>query len=195
MTLGVIGVVEGDPSADLATYPFGRPSAHHPPKLFREPALVVQGATVCEVSFHLGTYGMGGPGFLGFLLNGPTPSDKRWMVITLWAAAGWATLDGALVAEEYRWPGDSVAAADAGLELRELTPVVVGATLVTATCTDDVLSFDFDLAGATHRLEIRSDGRDVLPWRGNGKRRSLEPGESLRDAVVISTTGDLWTDD
>ena len=194
-TQWVIGVFEGDDTADPEEYFFGRPSTVRPPKLFRESGLDLGGSTVREINFHMGTYGMGGPGFLGFLLEEPASRMRRWLVITLWAAAGWATLDGALIAEELTSPDDRAAASAAGYDIRELTPSVLDATLTAATCADDVLTLEFDLVGTVHRLQIRADGRDVLPWQGSGKRRRLSPGESLRDAVVVSESGYLWTED
>ena len=199
MGLGVIGVFEGDKTADLKTWFFGRPSKQRPPKLFRDsaldnPALDIKGAVVREVSFNLGTYGMGGPGFLGFLLEGPASQKRRWLVITLWNAAGWATLDGALIAEALM-PDERNDALKAGREIREFKSAVLNAILTSAACTDDILTLEFERNGIVHQFQIRADGRDVLPWRGSGNRKTLEPGESLRDAVVVSQSGYLWTDD
>lgn len=53
----------------------------------------------------------------------------------------------------------------------------------------------FERDGVRLRLEIWSDGRHVPPWRGSGRRPSLRPGESMRDAVVVSESGYLWTGD
>ena len=83
----IIACVEGDPTADDDEYPFGRPSKISPPKLFRDGGFDPVGGTVVEVDDHLGTYGMGGPGFLGFRVAGGRPPEPRWLVLTLWAAA------------------------------------------------------------------------------------------------------------
>lgn len=190
----VIGCVEGDPTADEDEHPFGLPTELRPPKLFRDGGFDPVGARVVEVSTHLGTYGMGGPGFLGLRLAGGRPPEPRWIAVTLWAAAGWATLDGDLVEEEF-FADEREELGRAGRRFRSVRQALTGATLAAARCTDDLLALEFEREGARVRLEIRSDGRDVPPWRGNGQPRALTPGESLRDAVVVSESGDLWTAD
>jgi hypothetical protein len=41
-----------------------------------------------------GTYGMGGPGFFGILLEGNTFYPKEWLILSLWGSASWLLLDG-----------------------------------------------------------------------------------------------------
>jgi len=41
-----------------------------------------------------GSYGMGGPGFFGILLESKKPYQKEWLVLPLWGSAGWLLLDG-----------------------------------------------------------------------------------------------------
>ncbi|MCY1055810.1 hypothetical protein [Nannocystis sp. SCPEA4] len=184
----IFACVEGDPDADEDEYPLGRPSDVRPRRLFRDGGFDPLGGTVLEVSTSLGTYGMGGTGFLGLQVAGGQPAEPRWIVVTLWAAASWATLDGDLVREEYPEPVPD-------RETRSLEACVTGATVIAATCTDDLLVLEFTRDGAHHRLEIRRDGRDVPVWPGTGQPRALGPDESMRDAVVVSESGYLWTAD
>lgn len=190
----ILGCVEGDEAADPEEFPFGRPTRRRPPKLFREAGVDPCGGAVIEVSRHLGTYGMGGPGFLGILVEGGGTPGRRWLVVTLWGAAAWATIDGDLVAEELS-EAERAELAGSGRACRSITECLVGARLVRSACSDEVLVLGFERGGALHRLEIRRDGRDVPPWSGTGEPRALAPEESMRDAVVVSESGYLWTDD
>ncbi len=190
----ILATVEGDETADPDEYMFGLPTRRRPPKLFRDAVADPNGGVVTEVSTHLGTYGMGGPGFLGIQIEGGPAPGRRWLVVTLWAAAGWATIDGDLVAEEFA-AAKQAELSNAGRGFRSITQCLVGARLVRADCSDDLLLLDFEREGARHRLEIRRDGRDVPPWSGTGQPRSLAPEESMRDAVVVSESGYLWLED
>lgn len=42
---------------------------------------------------YAGTYGMGGPGFVGFDLK------DEWLIFAIWGAADWMRLDGRLLAD------------------------------------------------------------------------------------------------
>ncbi|MDD3473381.1 MAG: hypothetical protein PHS86_11405 [Syntrophaceae bacterium] len=58
-----------------------------------EPELV-QGRRILMWSSYCGTYGMGGPGFLGFLLSETEERGEEWLILTLWAADEWCIVDG-----------------------------------------------------------------------------------------------------
>ncbi|WAS96493.1 hypothetical protein [Nannocystis punicea] len=137
---------------------------------------------------------MGGPGFLGLQLAGGRPPEPRWLVVTLWAAASWATLDGDLVREEF-FERERAELEASGRRFRSIETSLLGTRLVTAECTDDLLALEFERDGARQRLQIRRDGADVPPWSGSGQPRMLGPEESMRDAVVVSESGYLWTAD
>lgn len=53
------------------------------------------GAKVLEVSTHLGTYGMGGPGFFGLLCE--TRSGDFWLTMAVWAASEYIFIDERIV--------------------------------------------------------------------------------------------------
>ncbi|MFZ6183722.1 hypothetical protein [Nannocystis pusilla] len=190
----IFDCVEGDETADPDEYPLGLPTKIRPPRLFRDGGFDPVGAEVVAVETHLGTYGMGGPGFFGLRLAGGQPPEPRWLVVTLWAAASWATLDGDLVREEFFEPERAELEA-AGRRFRSVQASLLGTRLMAAECTDDLLALEFERDGARQRLQIRRDGLDVPPWSGSGQPRMLGPGESMRDAVVVSESGYLWTAD
>ena len=47
----------------------------------------------CAIRYHIGTYGMGGPGFIGIRFKKEHKGVSQ-LVLTLWHAASWITRDG-----------------------------------------------------------------------------------------------------
>jgi hypothetical protein len=52
-------------------------------------------ARILDVSTHLGTYGMGGPGFFGILCE--ARPDPVWLNVALWGAESYVLLDGRVI--------------------------------------------------------------------------------------------------
>lgn len=42
--------------------------------------------TIIELSFSIGSYGMGDPGFWGFKLNKTKTYPEEWLILSLWGA-------------------------------------------------------------------------------------------------------------
>ena len=72
------------PSAELTSYV---------PKILALADIVDR--EVQELSTILGTYGMGGPGFLGLKM------DDEWLVIAIWGASEWVTVDDVLIQDHF----------------------------------------------------------------------------------------------
>ena len=56
------------------------------------------GAKVVGYSTHLGSYGMGGCGFLGVEIE--KSGSPKWLLFPLWGAAGWITINDKIIEEE-----------------------------------------------------------------------------------------------
>lgn len=142
------------------------------------------GQTVRAVATCLGSYGMGGPGFLGLRF------PNGWIVYRLWNAAGWLTLNGKPIGESLLPDERGLLGADNVASASRLQ----GAILRSVTCGDDQYDLIFTRHGETpFCLSLRRDGSTVPPWRGNGRPKVFAPDESLRDAIVVSRTGRLWS--
>ena len=140
----------------------------------------------------LGTYGMGGPGFVGFNF---VTRRHEWLVIAIWGADAWLTLDGRLLGDEHpaqrdggpaKWrptwgsldsdPPRSELFRDA-----EFASFHVSARSLEATLDDGRI------------LKIADDPTDRPRFVGNGRPRELEPWDDLRKSVFMSPTRELWT--
>lgn len=158
------------------------------PKPIREPQVIRRRIVEWR---KLGTYGMGEAGFVGF--NFDTRPDE-WLVIAVWGADNWMTLDGRLLGDEHpaqrdgepaKWrptwgsldsdPPHSELFRDAAFETFEVSSQSLQAEL------DD---------GRT--LRISDDATDRPRFIGNGRLRELEPWHDLRRSVFISPTRELW---
>lgn len=137
---------------------------------------------VDQVSVHVGTYGMGGPGFFGLRLG------KEWLVVSLWSAGEWILVDDRLVedwhAEAYGRPLPWIHAGG-----DELTHRLVGST-VTAHC---VLPHSMEIRfsnGAVLVIDENPQRRPIL--EGNKRPRTFSSDDDLRKAVFLSPTSELW---
>ncbi|HEX7134007.1 MAG TPA: hypothetical protein VF228_15630 [Iamia sp.] len=130
-----------------------------------DPADVV-GATVRAWTPSAGTYGMGGPGFVGLDLG------DRWLVVTLWGAASWLHLDDRLL--------DDVAPDDTG--------VLVGWAIRACAVERRWMAIDLD---GDHTLRLAHDPDD-RPRLADGRPRVLGADDDLRTAVVLAPTTEIW---
>lgn len=147
----------------------------------------IRGARVLAVDGCMGSYGMGGPGFLGLRVR--AFEGETWVVFRLWSASDWLTLDDRVVNDGLFPREREGIAPDAQVSIQSL----VGTTLEAYTCDPERLALGFRGAADQARwLTLRRNGAGVLPWRGTGLPKTIPEGESLDDVVVVSRTGRLW---
>lgn len=65
-----------------------------PPYLRNTDLSRVIGRTIDNASPYLGSYGMGGPGFIGWHLKANKMWGQEWLVLTMWGAAEWLLVNG-----------------------------------------------------------------------------------------------------
>jgi hypothetical protein len=137
----------------------------------------------------LGSYGMGGPGFLG--LECRQHGKTFWIVFTLWTADSWLTLDGKLL--ESGLIGDEKKThVERGIVSIE---AIHGGSVDAVTFSPASLVIEIGKEDGVHTLELRRDGSTVPPWRRTGGRKAFRDEESLEDALVVSRRANLWTAD
>ena len=149
-----------------------------PPTLTSE---MVVGRTVDEVGTHVGTYGMGGPGFFGLRLGG------EWLVVAVWGAASWVEAEGRAV-EDWFWDANGRPRPWITERGDELSGRLVGRPV--ASFTLGKRSLAVGVGGLTLSIAESSAGRPVL--EGNGQPRSFEDADDLRRAVFLSPTAEVW---
>lgn len=57
----------------------------------------LQKRIITDFSVNLGSYGMGGPGFLGFELAAADQFPTEWLVLRFWGADSWLVINNALI--------------------------------------------------------------------------------------------------
>ena len=140
------------------------------------------GQRVATSSVALGSYGMGGPGFFGLRF------ESGWVVYRLWAADGWLTLNGKLIAESLL-PNERPQ--DDPSRIASIN-TLNGAVLESVDCALDSYDLIFRKEDYKVRLSLRRDGRHVPVWRGTGCAKVFADHERLEDAIIISRVGRLW---
>lgn len=142
----------------------------------------VIGRKVDQIDTLVGTYGTGGPGFFGLRLG------EEWLVISIWGASEWITVDGRLVedffGEKYDrplpWIGDHG---------DELTEKLVGQEITSFKVEKQSLSIGL-ANGMT--LEIAADPASRPVFEGSKEARAFADTDDLRKAVFFSPTAEIW---
>lgn len=129
-----------------------------------------------------GTYGMGGPGFLGFRLG------SEWLIFAIWGAGDWFRLNGRLLTDMF-WekrgrpiPWEEDANVDFGnlFVRRHFTELDVERDSITATLDNGQV------------LKLSPDASDRPYFEGSGEPRLVEAEDDLRTLVFIAPTLELW---
>lgn len=169
----------------------------------------VVGRRVDEVCDHVGTYGMGGPGFFGLRLG------HQWLVVAVWGAGEWITAKGRRVEDHsHETDGRPRPWLDCSNEERgdDLSPSLVGAQITRLAVGRHEMQmefsngFDLTITGAIPGAQVlREEFRPSLSEAVTGeelRRRASLPGalepkqlgpeDDLREAVFLSPTTELW---
>lgn len=147
------------------------------PRLFLPHQKNYAGATVTGCSAGLGSYGMGGPGFVGIRLG-----SSGWLVVRLWGAAGWMRLDGKLLREDFSRDERQQH------EPLESLQSLVGTRFEGVIVSQEELQIRF----SGRSLTLRRDGSDVPVFRGNGQPKVLDPGLDFAELLLFSRRANLW---
>jgi hypothetical protein len=165
--------------------------ARRPQRLIDANTAEFRDATVTRTCSYLGSYGMGGPGFVGLKLK--LSSGRRiWVVFTIWAADGWLTVDDDLLADGY-FADDKQKLADT----RKFRPLadLVGTTLTEIRLEHDIAELRFNDAAIPMTLRLQRDSSSLPVHRGSKRPKMLALSQDIRDAVIISRRAALWLED
>lgn len=170
--------------------------AGRPHSLAERSASSLIGARVEGFHSSLGTYGMGGPGFFGFLLapHGEV-GEREYLVAAIWGAEEYLFLDGRVIgcspkyyASHRPWIRDEPRGGEAREGERgagELEAVLVGATIGAVDIENDRLSISLVQGGIEHVLEVvKQDPRQPPQGRGQPRKAAFNAG-SIADYIVF----------
>jgi hypothetical protein len=146
-----------------------------------------QDAKVMRVCSYLGSYGMGGPGFVGLQLK-LSSGRPIWVVFTIWGAADWLTVGDDLLADGYS-PSEQRELANA--RRFRLLSDFVGSTLKGIRLQHDIAELTFSSAAGPLVLCLRGDSSSLPVHRGS-KQPKVLASQDVRDAVIISRRASLW---
>lgn len=164
--------------------------------LLDRPVESLIGKKFLEKSFTMGTYGMGGPGFVGLLLEHPNGA-KEWMVFTVWAA-DWSIL------MNDQWVGahpmfyhkqkplySKIRSKGKLLEWDEFSPKIIGGTIVKAHLSDKSFILDIEFNGETHKLEFLDEDPRLPPMPLGGDRKTMKDGDKIGKYIVFHEDGGI----
>ena len=143
----------------------------------------VIGRKVSSIITHLGSYGMGGPGFFGLGLG----SDEG-LVIAIWGASRWTHVNGRIIKENFRNESGALRPWITE-EVDELTPLVIGRE-ITGFC---VKRFSLKIhIGNDLLFTISESHDDRSEFKETCKPRLSKIVDDLRKSVFLSPTPDIW---
>jgi hypothetical protein len=149
-----------------------------------------RGLVVEALDPRLGNYAMHGAGLLGIML---APQNRPlWLVFMLYGAEQWITIDGCRVTTYVIDPEDAAKRAEGGR--KPLFPLsgLMGARIEDIAIDRERIAITFGKDGASHRLELFHDGRNLARQNDDGPMFKLAPGDDIADALIVSRRARLW---
>ncbi len=157
-----------------------------PPRLSEIGVESLIGRTIVDYGTTYGTYGMGGPGFVGFILSEGAASGREVLVYAVWGAGGYTRIDGRVMTchpcfyDTVR-PWVSNFADEQGGRWDDLAPLLPGCRIDTVDLGDETCRIAVSGASGPHQIELlRND--PGLPPHGDGSPR--------KDAFETGVIGD-----
>jgi hypothetical protein len=134
---------------------------------------------VLDVVQYLGSYGMGGPGFFGILLEKSKKYPEEWLVLRLWGAADWLHFNDRIIGchpkQEEKWKpygADNVKI------------ILIGNSIKSATINMKSCIFRFLNSFV---LELKKNPKTRPVYGGSREPRVLAKNDDLRQAWIITS--------
>ncbi len=153
--------------------------------IFAPTAARVINRKVLAWSAACGTYGQGGPGFFGLMLEAKGAYPKEWLILRIWGACSWLVVNDRWVAahpDQYRPDHLPLYSNFADAKWDYLGPCIVGLELTVFSCRER--SCDVRIGGTT--IQLTEDSSSRPPHPGDGTLRELDAGDDLRRAWILA---------
>ncbi|MFA6227600.1 MAG: hypothetical protein WC668_00210 [Patescibacteria group bacterium] len=153
-------------------------------EIFLATARRVVGRKVIEWNSCCGTYGQGGPGFLGFKLEKNFRYHEEWLILRIWGADNWLLVNGLWFAADPDQYDIQVPLYSNYYEKEwdNFSELIISERIET-----------FEIAEKTMTITIGStvislgDNPEERPrYAGNGDQRKLDEADDLREAWILS---------
>ncbi len=148
------------------------------------------GGRVLGVCSYLGSYGMGGAGFVGLKVRRPD-AGVCWIVFAVWGAAGWLTVNGSACHDGYFEDERKVMAERQGSPLPSLLELK-GGRIDAIRLAAREFSLHLSHKGILREIRLLADSGDLPVFRGSKEPRVMGGDEDLRDAILVSRRAHLW---
>lgn len=154
-----------------------------------DPTLVV-GGRILKTCCYLGSYGMGGPGFVGLKVRGSAVCSF-WVVVTVWGASEWLTIDGKPCREGYFEEERRDMENRMGAPLPSLLSLK-GNVIDSIEMDSQHFLATLSAGGSVYQLRLLADSSSLPVHRGSKEPKVMEQGEDIRNAIIISRRANLW---
>ena len=148
------------------------------------------GGRILDVSSYLGSYGMGGPGFVGLKIRDSAVSSC-WLVVTVWGASGWLSIDDKPCREGYFDEERREMEHAMGEPLPSLLKLK-GASIDEIEIDARHFSAKLSVGGSVYQLRLLADSRSLPVHRGSKEPKIMEEGEDIRNAIIVTRRARLW---
>ncbi len=185
LTYEEVHLPEGDENAAML---YGKLNKKTETLLFNRPTLLrdsikeeITGRKIISVSTHLGTYGMGGAGFFGILLD-----HREFLTYAVWGAGRYVVIDNRMVeCDPEFYPTTKPWMSDFGGDQTwdDLTDYITGSTIIDYQFTPDLFRMKAEKNGQTIHIEfVRNDKR--LPGKSGKVKNAYKRGE-ISDYILF----------
>ncbi|OWR32319.1 hypothetical protein CDO73_01545 [Saccharibacillus sp. O23] len=148
----------------------------------------LKGKQILGYSTHLGTYGMGGPGFFGLLID--RDGEPEYLVYAVWSSDQYTMMDHRVIGCHIRhnathrpwisrWTGESEEN-----QWDELTDRLIGSTISEVSLSEARFDIEIMNKGQTHKLTFYRYSEE-LPPQGNGEPRKPAFTEGTIGSYIV----------
>lgn len=140
----------------------------------------ITGKTILEINSRLGTYGMGGPGFFGLLLE-----SNEYVVYSVWNAGNYVFVNDRIVecSLDCYYKAKPWISNFSNLVWDDLTDYIVGSTIIDYTIGDEACKLQ--LQKGTKNIEIQFVRNDKKIPRKAGRFRTAFKDGKIGDYIVF----------
>ncbi len=130
-----------------------------PPRLSEIGVESLIGRTIVDYGASYGTYGMGGPGFVGFVLSESESRGREVLVYAVWGAGGYTRIDGRVMECHPRFyatvrPWASNFAEEQGGRWDDLAPLLPGCRIEAVDLGDETCLIAVTGESGPHQIEL-----------------------------------------